>query len=1019
MIKNMKSFLSLPLLLILFVVFNNQAVFSFMDNAEVSDSSAANITIEQQAENKYNIEFRNTDIKDIIRYFAREYGLNIIADKDIEGTVTASLGNISIKEALSQILDSQNYTMIEIGNVIRVQGKTSPVTVFKLDNVSAKDISDNLTSLLSSGGKLVVDEATNSVMVADSTDSINMIGSFIQSVDVKGRQVLIEAKFVETTLGASKRLGIEWGTTVTASGAARPHTFPFNTVNPNLALSNEDAQAGETDKTNLAGFPVAADTEYTFGKLDFSQFSAVFRALLTDDNTKVISNPQVATLNNRLATMGVTTEYPLPTYEVDSDTGGLVVSGYEYKDIGITLNVTPFIASDDYITMTIEPTVGTVGETVSVADTGFKLPIINSKTATTKVTIKDGETIVIGGLISTEEIKSVSKIPLLGSIPLLGKIFSYEGTDKSSSELLIFVTPHILNLEGEDKRKVEKDKMTKAILAKAGRSLRDKDYDKALEYYQDVLESDPGNIEANRSIIEIENLIKEQDLKRDTEESLSRAKTLYNKGEFKEAKIILEDILRKSPGNKEALEYLELSSIKITKENRAELLRREADRFFSEEEYELAHQAYTRLLSLNPDDRVALMKISESEKRIDNVKSKNVSELLLAASREFYNKNYDKALGYYQDVLKLEPDNSQAKRGIDQVYKDMESLEIASQVESDLAKARTLYSQGRFKEADIILNELFKLEPQNREVIRYLALTSEALKQKQSLKDIWEEANKLYVDKEYELAWKKYNDILALDSADDIARQMVEKCKSKIEQHSRAKSTPLLVLENNLSNRSKSNDTETFLKGREDDPGSLYQSGIESYNKADYDSAIYFFERVLILDPANDSAYRYLEMAHNRKDILKSESLIEPGTILEDKEVVIRKDEVLTDREIRDMYRDAVGLYREKSYQEALERFDYISRLDSKYKRAAEKKIESCLESIKKLSPKDDIEEKYQLAMEYFKKDLYSRSIPIFLEVLELKPGYKSAKKFLDVSRERAGKIESLDEFEQVEIKNR
>ncbi|MDD5613573.1 MAG: secretin N-terminal domain-containing protein [Candidatus Omnitrophica bacterium] len=415
-----------------------------------------NIKIEQKGDNIYNIEFRNADIKDIMRFFAREYGLNIIADKDIEGTVTASLGNITIRQALKQILDSQNFMMVEEDNVIRVRTKPSAVVTFKINNVSAADIKANLISLLSSTGKMVIDEASNSIMVTDQDDNIRMIQSFLESVDKKGRQVLIEARFVETSLSAAKSLGIEWGTTVTVKGSARPHTFPFGSVGEKYMLGNEDAQAGETDRTNIAGFPVADDELYTFGTLDFSQFQAVLKALLTDQNTKVISNPKVATINNRAATMGVTTEYPLPTYEVNKDTGELNVSGYEYKDVGITLNVTPFITTDNYITMTIEPKVGAVGDTVTVGTTGFELPIISSKTATTKVTIKNGETIVIGGLISDGESKTVKKVPLLGSIPIIGKVFSSESLSKSSSELLIFVTPHIINLEGENELKKQK-----------------------------------------------------------------------------------------------------------------------------------------------------------------------------------------------------------------------------------------------------------------------------------------------------------------------------------------------------------------------------------------------------------------------------------------------------------------------------------------------------------------------------------------------------------------------------------
>ncbi|MDP8253539.1 MAG: secretin N-terminal domain-containing protein [Candidatus Kaelpia aquatica] len=1005
MIRNTICFLSLLSLLIPPFILNVQAAPGLMDDEGVSDKLTKNIKIEQKADNLYNIEFRNADIKDIIRYFAREYGLNIIADKDVEGVVTASLGNITIKQALGQILDSQNYTMIEIDNVIRVKAKPSLVKTFKLHNVSAQDVSENTTSLLGSEGKIVIDEATNSIMVTDSLDNLNMIKSFIENVDVKGRQVLIEAKFVETTLDTSKNLGIEWGTTVTVRGAARPHTFPFNVVDPKFALGNEDAQIGTAaaSRTNLAGFPAADSDLYTFGTLDFTQFKAVLQALLTDGNTKVISNPQVATLNNKLATMGVTTEYPLPTYEVSTDTGELTVSGYEYKDIGITLNVTPFIASDDYITMTIEPTVGTVGATISVGDTGFELPIISSKTATTKVTIKNGETIVIGGLISTEKVKSMTKVPLLGSIPLLGKLFSYEGESESSSELLIFVTPHILNLEGEEE--IQKKRIDE-LYSDIGKLMLDDDYESIILKANEILEID---------------------------EEEERAKDLRIKAE-------------------EKIKQKEIEEAEKVKERDIYLMSlwREANSFYAEGEYQQAKDRYARILAEDPRDGMAVDMLKKSEEKIELL-SERVPALLLRAKKSFKEREYHQALEDYYDVLQLDPDNKEAKKSVEDIYESIRSLEEEEKIKDDLVKAKALYDEEKFQKAKIVLDELLELDSDNKEIQNYVTLTAGAIKQEQDLKNIWEEANSLYADKEYESAQIKYNDILTIDSNNKSARQMVERCQNGIQRYNRKEVAELLsagkkylirgenqealdcftkVLELDSTNKKaekniskikdvlRSKEVQPYKAKIEKEPDSLYTSGVKSYNEANYNEAIHLFEKVLMADPTHENAYRYLEMAYKRKGIAGSEAVVETElktTVGED----ALGEKILTEKEIRGLYQEAVRLYKDKEYDKALDKFGFLSQLDSKYQKISKKKMESCLEKIREPILLSKVEEKYQLGLDYFKKDIYGKSIQFFLEVLDLKPNYKDANKYLKLSRDRLQMMDSLGDFEQDSIEDK
>jgi len=1009
---------------------------SVTDDEFVAEKLAKNMKIEKKGDGLYNIEFRNADIKDIIRFFAYQYGLNIIADKGIEGTVTASLGNITIKEALKQILDSQNYIMVETGNVIRVKAKPALVKNYHMENISAKDVLENLTSLLSSDGKIVVDEVSNSIMITDTEENLNLIQNFIRNADVKGKQVLIEAKFIETSLGLTKQLGIEWGTTVTVKGAARPHTFPFGSVGKKYMLGNEDSQAAtaESSKTNTAGFPVADDSEYTFGTLDFSQFQAVLRALLTDTSSKVISSPQVTTLNNKEAEMGVSTEYPLPTYEINSDTGELTVSGYEYKDVGITLKVTPFITNDDYITMAIEPNVGTVGSTVSVAGGGFELPVIESKSAATKVTVKDGETIVIGGLISNDKSKTIKKVPLLGSIPLLGKIFSYKSNSDSKTELLIFVTPHIINLEGRKERdekdikelyeeikglldkkeyeqviskadeilqirsdekdaarikkeaveKLEAEKEKKELEEKkkevkleklweeANRSYIQGDYEKAGVKYTYILAEVPNDKTALKMLERCQDKV-ESGKNIDISSLISSGKKALHNREYTEALKLFKKVLELDPGNKKAQGYIEeISKKKIqikeieapsevnpNQNQQLQSIWEEANKFYANRDYESARVKYAQILTLQPNNKSAMDMLNRCEDKISDAREKKVSSLLLLGEKEFRKKKYDKALEYFEEVLKLDPRNKDAEDNIIEINKQLEIEQNKGRIKADLNKVAKLYRDKKYMEAKEAAEKVLKKDPRNREAEKYLNLCSDIIDKKQRLKVLWEQANKYYVEKDYQQARKSFDDILTIDPNDKVAREMLKRCKDKI--YNNAKISELLL------------------------------AGEKDLREKNYQKALGYFEQILKLEPANKKAKMYIVKIN---EYLKSELV---------KEAVVSKKE---EQGVDSLFSQAMGKYKDGDYKNAVSLFEQVLIIDPTYQNAY-KYLEECYQNIDKLnSHKKQIAMLIQKGKSYIKDREYGKAYQTFNEILKIDPQNAKAKRYLISLRSRITETE-------------
>jgi len=176
--------------------------------------------------------------------------------------------------------------------------------------------------------------------------------------------------------------------------------------------------------------------------LNFTEFQAVLQAIEEDVNTKVLSHPRIVTLNNEQAKIMVGTKVPIPTYTFNNDTGTYEISGYDEEDVGITLEVTPHVSPDGKIRMNLHPVVSDFSG-VYVGPNNER-PYIDTREAITQVQLKDGETVVIGGLIKQKEVDTVNKVPILGSIPLVGLVFRHKHKAVETTDLLIFITARIL-----------------------------------------------------------------------------------------------------------------------------------------------------------------------------------------------------------------------------------------------------------------------------------------------------------------------------------------------------------------------------------------------------------------------------------------------------------------------------------------------------------------------------------------------------------------------------------------------
>ena len=454
-----------------------------------------------------SMDFKDASLKDVLKICSQQTGLNVIASEGTKDqSITLYLEHVSALDALDQILASAGLiyerapgSQIYIVKRAPVPEKpkiTTETRVYRLKfaRVStsrlakaaeafgaitpfeSRQLASTMTSgaggtggggssggvgagggrgeeedvgidqviekLLTDEGTVVVDERTNSLVVTDIPESFPRIESALNALDVKTAQILIEAEVLETTLTKLKDLGVEWGadsegSLFTMTPAQRSTRFPF-------LRQSEQGQKQDIIGPESSSLPsFTRSGQISLGTLDFSQFSAVLQALERDTDTKILARPKVLTLDNESAVIRLSSLQAIATQTITAGGGtGITTqtSAPERVTTGVILTVTPQVNADQYITMLIEPSVTKVVN--SAIGSSIKDP--KTRSARAMVRVRQGETLVLGGLIDRSESAVVQKVPILGDVPLLGKAFRNQEVDNTASELIVFVTPRIM-----------------------------------------------------------------------------------------------------------------------------------------------------------------------------------------------------------------------------------------------------------------------------------------------------------------------------------------------------------------------------------------------------------------------------------------------------------------------------------------------------------------------------------------------------------------------------------------------
>jgi type IV pilus assembly protein PilQ len=416
---------------------------------------------------KVSISYYNGDVRQLLRVMAEELGLNAVISETVSGTTTLVLKDVPADQVLDIILQQKGLDMRKNGNVILIAPRDELATKEKLELESRQQIgdlepvrtesfqlnyqkadavqkllTDSNQRILSKRGSAVVDSRTNILFVQDAPSRLEEVRRLISKIDVAVRQVLIEARIVEAQDTFSRNLGTRLGV-VDLGSAGRKYQVGGNLSSVGYLSGQSSTQASLIPDSLSVNLPAAAIGGAQAGAFSFTLFNSAktqflnmeITALEADGKGKVVSSPRVVTADQVEALIEQGVEIP---YQQATSSGATSIS---FRKANLALKVKPQVTPDGRVIMSLDVNKDTPNTTLS---TGAGVAI-DTKHVKTEVLVENGGTVVIGGIYTQESRDTASRVPLLGDLPYFGFLFRQTGKVENKTELLVFITPKIVN----------------------------------------------------------------------------------------------------------------------------------------------------------------------------------------------------------------------------------------------------------------------------------------------------------------------------------------------------------------------------------------------------------------------------------------------------------------------------------------------------------------------------------------------------------------------------------------------
>ncbi|MCK1794408.1 type IV pilus secretin PilQ, partial [Pseudomonas violetae] len=405
---------------------------------------------------KLSLNFQDIDVRSVLQLIADFTNLNLVASDTVQGGITLRLQNVPWDQALDLVLKTKGLDKRMIGNVLLVApaeeiaarerqelesqkqiAELAPLRreLLQVNYAKAADIAKLFQSVTSAEskiderGSITVDERTNNIIAYQTQNRLDELRRIVAQLDIPVRQVMIEARIVEANVDYDKSLGVRWG------GSVQKGNWNSSGVNGSSTTVGTPGSTGTNSpfvdlgtSANTSGIGIAFITDNVLLDLELT-------AMEKTGNGEIVSQPKVVTSDKETAKILKGTEIP---YQEASSSGATSVS---FKEASLSLEVTPQITPDNRIIMEVKVTKDEPDYLNKVQD----VPPIKKNEVNAKVLVNDGETIVIGGVFSNTQSKVVDKVPFLGDVPYLGRLFRRDVVSEKKSELLVFLTPRIMN----------------------------------------------------------------------------------------------------------------------------------------------------------------------------------------------------------------------------------------------------------------------------------------------------------------------------------------------------------------------------------------------------------------------------------------------------------------------------------------------------------------------------------------------------------------------------------------------
>ncbi len=378
-----------------------------------------------------SLDLKGADLISALKIISAASKMNIVLDKDVQAQVNITLKDVPWQTALENILNTNELTYRKQDNIIRVMTLETikkeesivplETKIITLNFAKTDVIKTSLSKMLSARGSIEVNIPTNSLIINDSPEVLAKLEEVANKLDVRTPQVMIEAVIMSVKGTDSSKFGMKW-------------TMTDKTRSERKITSNLNAIAGTT----------SSFLDFYYGKTILPEWNisdAVMSLYAEDKTVNILANPRILTLDNLSAQIEILEQVSYQSTSQSTD-GSSAISTTEFKDVGIKLYVTPHITKDKFISLSAK-----VEQSYVASYTSTNQPSIDSRKVETNFMLQGGQTVVIGGLKKKDSTITVDKVPILGDIPILGLLFKREIRDVTDTELLIFITPRIVEQE--------------------------------------------------------------------------------------------------------------------------------------------------------------------------------------------------------------------------------------------------------------------------------------------------------------------------------------------------------------------------------------------------------------------------------------------------------------------------------------------------------------------------------------------------------------------------------------------